>query len=66
VDLSSTIAKEYQVTNVYLLTGTARTFFSKQGFVQVPRSDVPNSVKQSVEFARLCPDTATVMTKPLA
>jgi len=60
------LAKEHHVTNVYLLTETASTFFSKLGFLQIPRSDVPENVKWSVEFTTLCPDTATVMMKSLA
>jgi len=59
------LAKERQVRNVYLLTETAKAFFSKQGFNQVLRSDVPETVKQSVEFTTLCPDTCTVMMKKL-
>ena len=59
------LAKECHVTNAFLLTETARTFFSKRGFVQVSRSDVPENVKQSVEFTTLCPDTCTVMMKSL-
>ena len=60
------LAECYQVTNVYLLTETARTFFSKIGFVCVPRSDVPESIQRSAEFTTLCPDTAMVMTMSLA
>ena len=59
------LAKEHHVTDVYLLTETARQFFSRQGFVQVHRSHVPENVKQSIEFTTLCPDTATVMMKAL-
>jgi amino-acid N-acetyltransferase len=55
------LAKRYQVTNVYLLTETASTFFSKAGFIRVPRSDVPENIQRSAEFTSLCPDTATVM-----
>jgi len=56
------LAREFRVTNVYLLTETASTFFSKLGFIQTPRSNVPDVVKQSVEFSTLCPESATVMT----
>ena len=59
------LAKRYQVTNVYLLTETASSFFSKIGFVRVPRSDVPESIQRSAEFTTLCPDTAAVMTMSL-
>jgi protein-tyrosine-phosphatase/N-acetylglutamate synthase-like GNAT family acetyltransferase len=60
------LAKHYQVTNVYLLTMTASTFFSKIGFVRVQRSDVPENIQRSAEFTTLCPDTATAMTMSLA
>jgi amino-acid N-acetyltransferase len=60
------LARESQVTNVYLLTETASAFFSKLGFVQVPRSDVPENIKCSVEFTTLCPKTATAMTMSLS
>jgi len=59
------LAKEHQVRNVYLLTETAAAFFSKEGFNQVLRSDVPKTIRQSVEFTTLCPDTCTVMMKTL-
>ena len=59
------LAKYHHVTNVYLLTETASTFFSKLGFVHVPRSGVPEAIQASVEFTTLCPDTSTVMTMPL-
>jgi amino-acid N-acetyltransferase len=59
------LAKEHQVTNVYLLTETTSTFFSKLGFLQVPRSDVPENIKRSIEFTTLCPDTDTVMMNSL-
>lgn len=46
---------------VYLLTTTAEGFFPKFGFTRTTRADVPVSVKGSVEFMSLCPDSATVM-----
>jgi amino-acid N-acetyltransferase len=55
------LAKRYKVTNVYLLTETASPFFSKVGFMRVPRSDAPENIQRSTEFTTLCPDTATVM-----
>jgi amino-acid N-acetyltransferase len=46
---------------VYLLTTTAEQFFPKWGFVQIPRTDVPAGVQQSIEFQSACPSTAIVM-----
>ena len=60
------LARRHLVTTVYLLTETASTFFSKLGFTTVPRSEVPQKVRESIEFTTLCPETATVMTMSLA
>jgi len=59
------LAKEYKVTDMYLLTDTAGVFFSKQGFVEIPRSDAPEKIKRTIEFTTLCPETCTVMMKSL-
>ena len=59
------LAWEYKVTDVYLLTDTAGVFFSKQGFVQIPRSNAPEKIKRTIEFTTLCPETCMVMMKPL-
>ncbi len=58
-------AAEAGVERLYLLTTTAAGFFADRGYERVERSDVPESVRGTAEFAELCPDTATVMTKPL-
>lgn len=54
-------AKKKQLKEIYLLTETARGFFLKKGFKDVPREAVPEQVKQSAEFSKLCPETAAVM-----
>ena len=56
------LAKRHEVMNLYLLTETESSFFSKLGFKVISRSDVPPKVQRSVEFTTLCPDTALVMT----
>ena len=60
------LARESRITNVYLLTETASAFFSRLGFIQARRSDVPEVVKQSIEFTTLCPESARVMTISLS
>ena len=51
---------------VYLLTTTAADYFKRYGFHVVDRSIVPDEVKQSKEFASICPSTATVMRLSLS
>jgi amino-acid N-acetyltransferase len=54
-------ARKKKLKAIYLLTETARGFFQKKGFQDVPRSEVPEEVKASSEFAHVCPTTAVVM-----
>jgi L-amino acid N-acyltransferase YncA len=61
--LSYIAARQYRA--VYLLTTTAEAFFACYGFHSVPRTQVPVSVQQSVEFQSACPHTATCMVRTL-
>jgi amino-acid N-acetyltransferase len=58
-------AKKRNLKGIYLLTETARGFFSKKGFKDVPRDAVPEEVKRSAEFSKLCPQSAAVMALKL-
>jgi amino-acid N-acetyltransferase len=60
-----TEAKKKRLRGIYLLTETARGFFLKKGFADVPREQVPNEIKTTSEFSSVCPTTATVMFLPL-
>lgn len=50
---------------VYLLTNTAAGYFPKLGFAPVPRDEVPEGVRSSLQFASVCPSTASVMVVKL-
>jgi amino-acid N-acetyltransferase len=50
---------------VFLLTTTADRFFPRFGFERITREDVPESVRQSIEFQSACPASAIVMWKKL-
>jgi len=59
-------AWEGGVRDVYLLTETASDFFRRFfGFAAVERNNVPDDVKQSVEFISACPVSALVMKRTL-
>jgi amino-acid N-acetyltransferase len=58
-------ARKKKLKAIYLLTETARGFFQKKGFADVPRDSVPAEVKASSEFAQVCPTTAVVMCLPI-
>ena len=48
---------------VFLLTTTADGFFRRFGFERIDRHDVPDSVRQSVEFVSACPASAVTMRR---
>jgi amino-acid N-acetyltransferase len=54
-------AKKKKLKGIYLLTETAHGFFLKKGFKDVAREAVPDEVKKSAEFSKLCPESAAVM-----
>jgi amino-acid N-acetyltransferase len=59
------LAREKGVQGVYLLTETAGEFFPRFGFHPTHRSEVPEAVRQSVEFTSACPENALVMVLSL-
>ncbi|GAA0255052.1 arsenic resistance N-acetyltransferase ArsN2 [Haladaptatus pallidirubidus] len=54
------------VTELYLLTTTAESFFANLGFDRIRREDAPPAIQQTSEFHDLCPTTATCMRKHLS
>jgi amino-acid N-acetyltransferase len=50
---------------LWLLTTSAAEFFAELGFSVCERQNVPHAMRQTEEFAHLCPDSAIVMTKRL-
>lgn len=51
-------AKSEQISELYLLTCTAKEFFERNGFKVIERSTVPDKIKNTTEFSSLCPATA--------
>ena len=60
-DAALALARTRRAPAVYLLTTTAAEYFSKLGFEQIAREDVPGTVRTSVEFTTACPASATTM-----
>ncbi len=55
------LAKKKGITRIYLLTDTAEGFFKKKRFTVVTRNQVPEDVKQSIEFTTLCTSSPSMM-----
>jgi len=60
-----TVATKRGLEGLYLLTETATEYFDKHGYEHVARMDVPDVIKESAQFKRVCPESATVMKKSL-
>jgi amino-acid N-acetyltransferase len=58
-------ARDAGVAVLYLLTTTAAEFFAARGYERCDRDDAPDTIRETTEFASLCPDTAVCMRKPL-
>ena len=59
------LAREHGARREYLLTEPADGFFPRFGFRPVPRSEVPEMVRRSVEFVSACPQSARAMVLDL-
>jgi len=59
-------AQEKGIKEMYLLTTTAASFFSKRGYKVTDRNMVPAGILQMSEFSFVCPHSATVMKKELS
>lgn len=59
-------AWERGVRTLYLLTTTATDFFRSRGYERFDRSDAPAAIRETRQFAALCPSTATCLRKSLS
>jgi amino-acid N-acetyltransferase len=51
------------IKSLYLLTNTAPDFFKSIGYQQIDRNDFAAPLKQTAQFAELCPVSAVCMRK---
>ncbi len=58
-------ARSSGALSLYLLTTTAESFFHHLGYLTAPRDSAPLTIRNSREFADLCPATSAFMVKHL-
>lgn len=51
--------------HLWLLATQSADFFRRLGYEPRPRTDAPESIRSTAQFAALCPQSATVLMKPL-
>ncbi len=59
------ISRDSEIEELFLLTTTAKDFFSKLHYELYDRENVPSSIKSTPEFSSLCPSSASLMHKKL-
>jgi amino-acid N-acetyltransferase len=57
------VAIQSGIKSLYLLTTTASAFFQSLGYRQINRNDFAEPLKQTAQFAGLCPESAVCMKK---
>ena len=62
---AETAAGDLGAAHLHLLTTTAERFFTRHGFVVADRASAPPAIRQTREFADLCPASAAYLTKDL-
>ena len=55
------LGRKNNLQDIYLLTESARDYFIKHKFIEIKRNLAPKEKKNSIEFSRACPDSATLM-----
>ena len=58
-------AAAQEVSELYLLTTTAESFFAGQGYARVDRASAPRPLQETSEFRTLCPHSAICMCRRL-
>jgi amino-acid N-acetyltransferase len=53
------------ITEIYLLTNTAERFFERNGYQRLSKEAAPTAIRETQEFATLCPASSALMRKVL-
>ena len=65
VDRAEAHARARGARSIFLLTTTAEEYFRRRGYQSIPRAEAPPGIRNSREFADICPATSAFMCKML-
>lgn len=65
LELLETHARDEGVQRLYLLTASADNFFAHHGYERIERASVPEVIRNTAQFAGMCPAGATCLYKSL-
>ncbi len=57
------LAVQADVRTLYLLTDSAESWFSNNGFNPIKRHQAPTTIRDTKQFTAICPDSAVLMKK---
>jgi len=57
------MAGERAMESLWLLTTSAKDYFTRRGFEAVPRDEAPEAIRTTAQFTALCPSSAHVMRR---
>jgi len=57
------MAVHHSMPALWLLTTSARDYFTRHGFAVVPRNEAPEEIRATAQFSSLCPSSAHVMRR---
>lgn len=63
VSFAENYVRQQGVQAIFILTTTAADFFSKRGYSEIERTDIPLFIQNTSEFSSTCPASATIMKK---
>ena len=57
------LARAREMESLWLLTTSAKDYFTRHGFEAVPRDEAPEAIRTTAQFTALCPSSAHVMRR---
>lgn len=65
VQYAENICSSKQISEIYLLTNTAKGFFKNRGYQIYERENAPSAIKKTSQFSGVCPCSSTLMRKAI-
>ena len=65
LELMEMHARDNGVRTLYLLTTSADNFFEHQGYARIDRASAPEAIRNTTQFAGMCPASAICLSKSL-
>jgi amino-acid N-acetyltransferase len=65
VEAAEQLCRQRNVSDMYLLTLTAASYFARRGYSHLERAHAPQCIASTTEFSSICPASSAFMMKRL-